>query len=71
MSQTIGRFEIRRSQNYETQAKIEFDYSNADSFLAAHPEYREKAREGVNKFLAENPDDEKVMRAALARMKNI
>jgi hypothetical protein len=65
------RFRIRVSQDYETQAKIEFSYSDADAYLAHHPEYRDMSREAINGHIANNPEHEKAMKAALARMKNL
>jgi hypothetical protein len=65
------KFQIRFSQDYETQAKIETYYSDADAYFATHQDYREKAREAINDNMAKNPQHEKGMRAALARMKNL
>jgi hypothetical protein len=69
--QKNNRFRIRVSQDYETQAKIEFRYEDADAYLAHHPEYRDKARAAINDHIANNPAHEKAMNAALARMKNL
>jgi hypothetical protein len=66
-----SRFLIRVSQDYETQAKIESRYEDADAYFADHPEYRDKAREAINDHIAKNPEHEKAMNAALARMKNL
>ncbi len=66
-----NRFRVRVSQDYETQAKIEFSYSDADAYLAGHPEHQDKAREAVNDHMAKNPEHEKAMKVALARMKNL
>ncbi len=66
-----NRFRVRVSQDYETQAKIEFSYSDADAYLAGHPEHQDKAREAINNHMAKNPEHEKAMKAALARMKNL
>ena len=66
-----NRFRVRVTQDYETQAKILFNYSDADAYLAGHPDYREKARNAINGHMANNPEHEKGMRAALARMKNL
>jgi hypothetical protein len=64
-------FRVRVSQDYETQAKIEFNYSDADAYLAGHPEHQEKAKEAINAHMAKNPKHAKAMKAALARMKNL
>ena len=64
-------FQIQVSQDYETQAKIEFSYSDADMYLAGHLEYRDKAKQAVSDCIAKNPDHAKAMKAALAQMKNL
>ena len=66
-----NRFQIRVSQDYETQAKIEFSYSDADAYFAAHQDDREKARKAINDHIATNPKHEKGMSLALARIKNL
>lgn len=64
-------FQIRVSQDYETQAKISVYYSDADEYFAKHPEHREKARQTINGCMAENPEHATAMKAALARLKNL
>jgi hypothetical protein len=64
-----NRFRVRVSQDYETQAKIEFSY--ADAYLAGHPEHQEQAREAINDHIAENAEHRKGMKAALAQMKSL
>jgi hypothetical protein len=64
-------FQVRVSQDYETQAKIECSYSEAEAYLAGHPEHRRKAWEAINDHMAKNSEHEKTMKAALARMKNL
>jgi|GEM_PF-4501063 len=66
-----NRFRIRVSQDYETQAKIEFRYEDAFAYLADHPEYWDKAREAINDHIAKNPEHEKAMNAVLPRLKNL
>src|SRR4051812_16689538 len=66
-----NRFQIRVSQDYETQAKIETNYSDADAYFATHQDDRDRAREAINDHMVKNPEHEKGMRAALARMKNL
>jgi hypothetical protein len=65
------RFRVRVSQDYETQAKIEFRYLDADTYLADQPEYRDTAREAIKDHIADNPAHAKAMNSALARMKNL
>lgn len=66
-----NRFRIRVSQDFETQAKIEFSYFDADAYFASHPEYQKKAREGINDHIAKNPQHGRAMKAALTRMKGL
>lgn len=64
-------FRIRRSQDYETQAKIEHVYlegSERDAYLAQHPEHRDGARSAIEAHLKEHPEHEKAMKGAMARM---
>lgn len=62
------KFQIRHSQDYETQAKIEFSYSNADEYLTEHPEYHDNARKAISNYSGEH---EKAIKAAMARLKSL
>jgi hypothetical protein len=69
-----NRFRIRISQDYDTQAKIEHSYleaDEADAYLAQHPEHRDRARRAIDNHIAEHPEHEKAMKAAMALMKNL
>jgi len=65
------RFQIRVSQDYETQAKIEFSYSDADAYFATHQDDREMAKKAINDHMATTPKYEKEMSSALARIKSL
>lgn len=64
-------FRVRISQDYETQAKIETRYTDADAYLAEHPEYQDTAKGAIREHIANEPEHEEAMRAALRRMKNL
>jgi hypothetical protein len=66
-----NKFQIRVSQDYETQAKIESSYSDVDAYLAAHKDDREMAMQAISDHLATNPKYKKEMRSALARIKSL
>ncbi len=64
-------FQIRVSQDYEMQAKIEISYSNADEYFASHEEDRDTAREAINGHMTQNAEYEKGMKLVQSRMKHL
>ena len=64
-------FRIRKSQDYDTQAKIDHRYldgGDQDAYLAEHREHRDNAKSAIEAHLKIHPEHEKVMKAAMARL---
>jgi hypothetical protein len=65
-----NRLKVYFTQDYETQAKIERGYHDAEKYFADHPEQLSKAEKAVTDYIAKNPKYHQAMSAALTKLKN-
>lgn len=66
-----NRFQIRVSQDYDTQSQIGNRFLDADDYFAEHPEHRDTAMKAIADYLATNSAHDNAMKAAMSRMKSL